>query len=66
MPKGKPLSSKLSVEDGDIVFFAAGPWESSCNILGRTRLEAAALLEKRGAKLIPKIGNFLWVIDFLS
>ena len=59
------LESKLSVEDGDIVFFAAGPWESSCNILGRTRLEAAALLEKRGAKLRdPKDWKFLWVIDF--
>ena len=59
------LGSKLSVEDGDIVFFAAGPWESSCNILGRTRLEAAALLEKRGAKLRdPKDWKFLWVIDF--
>ena len=59
------LRSKLSVEDGDIVFFAAGPWESSCNILGRTRLEAATLLEKRGAKLRdPKDWKFLWVIDF--
>jgi aspartyl-tRNA synthetase len=59
------LKSKLKVGDGDIVFFAAGPWESACNILGRTRLESATLLEKRGAKLRdPKDWKFLWVIDF--
>jgi len=59
------LKEKLAVEDGDIVFFAAGPWESSCNILGRVRLEAATLLEKRGQTLRdPKDWKFLWVIDF--
>jgi len=59
------LREKLTVEDGDIVFFAAGPWESSCNILGRVRLEAATLLEKRGQSLRdPKDWKFLWVIDF--
>ena len=55
----------LEVGDGDIVFFAAGGWESSCNILGRIRLEAATLLEKRGQQLRdPKDWKFLWVIDF--
>ena len=59
------LKIKLKVEEGDIVFFAAGAWESSCNILGRIRLEAAALLEKRGRALrLPKDWKFLWVIDF--
>mgnify|MGYP001572305378 FL=1 len=59
------LKQRLSVEDGDIVFFAAGPWETSCNILGRVRLESATLLEKRGQKLRdPKDWKFLWVIDF--
>ena len=59
------LKEKLAVEDGDVVFFAAGPWESSCNILGRVRLEAATLLEKRGQSLRdPKDWKFLWVIDF--
>ena len=52
------LKIKLKVEEGDIVFFAAGAWESSCNILGRIRLEAAALLEKRGQHCVfPRIGN---------
>ncbi|HAW97323.1 MAG TPA: aspartate--tRNA ligase [Opitutae bacterium] len=59
------LKNRLAVEDGDIVFFAAGPWESSCNILGRTRLEAATLLEKRGQVLRdPRDWKFLWVVDF--
>ena len=59
------LREKLAVEDGDVVFFAAGAWESSCNILGRVRLEAATLLEKRGESLRdPKDWKFLWVIDF--
>ena len=59
------LKEKLAVEDGDIIFFAAGPWESSCYILGRVRLEAATLLEKRGQTLRnPKDWKFLWVIDF--
>ena len=59
------LKTKLEVGDGDIVFFAAGGWDSSCNILGRIRLEAATLLEKRGQQLRdPKDWKFLWVIDF--
>ena len=59
------LRTNLSVEDGDIVFFAAGEWESSCNILGRIRLESATLLEKRGIlNRSSKDWKFLWVIDF--
>lgn len=59
------LKDKLEVGDGDIVFFAAGGWESSCNILGRIRMETAILLEKRGKQLRdPKDWKFLWVIDF--
>jgi aspartyl-tRNA synthetase len=34
--------------EGDMVFFAAAPWEQACAILGRIRLEAAQLLVKRG------------------
>ena len=59
------LKNKLEVGNGDIVFFAAGGWESSCNILGRIRLETATLLEKRGKqKRDPTDWKFLWVIDF--
>ena len=59
------LAKHLKIEEGDIVFFAAAPWDRACAILGRTRLEAAALLEARGRLTIPKNQyNFLWVVDF--
>lgn len=59
------LTRRLSIEDGDIVFFAAAEWEKACAILGRIRLDAAALLQKRGKlTLRPDDWRFLWVIDF--
>lgn len=55
------LIRKMNLEEGDIVFFVAGPWESTCTILGRVRLEVAAMMEttKNSGAL-----NFLWVVDF--
>ncbi len=59
------LSERLSLENGDIVFFAASKWEQACSILGRIRLECAELLKKRGRLDIPADQfNFLWVVDF--
>jgi aspartyl-tRNA synthetase len=59
------LAQKLGIAEGDIVFFAAAPWEKACAILGRLRLEAAALLQKRGRMEIrPDDWKFIWVIDF--
>ncbi len=59
------LTAKLQIADGDIIFFAAAPWERACAILGRTRLEAAQLLVKRGKLTIrADQWNFLWVVDF--
>ncbi|MDB6168070.1 MAG: aspartyl-tRNA synthetase [Verrucomicrobia bacterium] len=59
------LTARLAIADGDIVFFAAAPWEKACAILGRLRLEAAALLQKRGKlSLRADDWKFLWVIDF--
>ena len=59
------LTRELGIADGDIVFFAAAPWEKACAILGRIRLEAANLLQARGRmKLRPDDWKFLWVIDF--
>jgi aspartyl-tRNA synthetase len=59
------LTATLGVAEGDIVFFAAAPWEKACAILGRLRLEAAALLQKRGKLTIRHDDwKFLWVIDF--
>jgi aspartyl-tRNA synthetase len=43
----------------------AAPWEKACAILGRIRLDCAALLQKRGKLSIrPDDWRFLWVIDF--
>jgi aspartyl-tRNA synthetase len=59
------LTTTLGVSEGDMIFFAAAPWEKACAILGRIRLEAAALLQARG-KLTVKADDwkFLWVVDF--
>ena len=59
------LTEKLGVTEGDMIFFAAAPWEKACAILGRIRLEAAALLQKRGKLTIRHDDwKFLWVVDF--
>ena len=59
------LTRQLDPAEGDIIFFAAAPWEKACAILGRIRLECAALLQKRGKLSLPaNQWNFLWVVDF--
>ena len=55
------LIKKVNLEEGDIVFFVAGPWESTCTILGRVRLECAAMM---GTLKDSTALNFLWVVDF--
>lgn len=59
------LREKMGMDTGDILFFAAAPWEQACSILGRIRLEAAALLRKRGKlEYADDDFRFLWVTDF--
>jgi len=59
------LIETLGIEEGDIIFFAAAEWERACTILGRVRLDSAALLQKRGkVELRPDDWKFLWVIEF--
>jgi len=55
------LRSKLQIEDGDCIFFAADKWEIACEVLGRIRLRVAEI-----QKLIPEseVWDFLWVTDF--
>jgi len=55
------LQSKLNIDEGDCVFFAADKWEIACEVLGRLRLRIAEM-----QKLMPAGGiwNFLWVTDF--
>ena len=53
--------AKLNIEEGDIVFFAAGSRESVSTILGRVRVEAANMMELVKDSTVY---NFLWVVDF--
>ena len=59
------LASKLAIQEGDLILFAAGPWLSACEILGRIRLYAADILRAQGKLTIPaERYDFLWVVDF--
>jgi len=60
-PEKTALQSKLNIEEGDCVFFAADKWEVACEVLGRLRLRVAEMQE-----LMPprEIWDFLWVTDF--
>jgi aspartyl-tRNA synthetase len=59
------LASKLKVEEGDLILFAAGEWLSSCEILGRIRTHLAEVLSGLGKLFLdPNAWNFLWVKDF--
>ena len=53
--------AKLNLEEGDIVFFAAGKRESVSTILGRVRVEIAEMM---GLVKDSTAYNFLWVVDF--
>ncbi len=55
------VTAKMNLEEGDIVFFAAGSRESVSTILGRVRSECAVMMEllKNNTAF-----NFLWVVDF--
>jgi aspartyl-tRNA synthetase len=55
------LRSKLEIEEGDCVFFAADKWEIACEVLGRIRLRIAEI-QKLTAK--SEQLDFLWVTDF--
>ena len=57
----KALQSKLKVEEGDCVFFAADKWDIACEVLGRIRLRVAEIQKLVSEK---EIWDFLWVYDF--
>ncbi len=55
------LRTKLNIEPGDLILFAADQWEPACDVLGRIRMEVCALknlLEGNDAL------DFLWVTEF--
>ncbi len=59
------LRAKLQIEEGDCIFFAAGKWETACEVLGRIRLRIAEIQGLTSVK--RQCGSdldFLWVTDF--
>ena len=69
------LQSKLNIEEGDCVFFAADKWNVACEVLGRLRLRIAEMQDLHGRRDRACPGrersrrrradwDFLWVIDF--
>ena len=53
------LREACAVEPGDLLLFAAGSWQLTCEILGGMRVHMAKALE------LPLEGHdFLWVVDF--
>ena len=55
------LTSKLQMEEGDLILFAADKWEVACEVLGRLRLRISEF-----QKLTEGLDalDFLWVTDF--
>lgn len=59
------LTSKLQIQEGDLILFAADQWLNACEILGKIRLYCAEILKAQGKLRIPAGQfNFLWVIEF--
>jgi len=61
------LQSKLKIEEGDLVLFAADKWEIACEVLGRIRLRIAEIQDLSCTSVKGQSGSdldFLWVTDF--
>jgi aspartyl-tRNA synthetase len=59
------LKTRLAIEEGDLILFAADQWLNACEILGKIRLYCADVLKSQGKLTIdPKRFDFLWVIEF--
>ena len=63
------LRTRLQIEEGDCIFFAAGKWEIACEVLGRIRLRIAEIQGLTSVKRWSGADSgsdldFLWVTDF--
>ncbi len=59
------LKTKLAIEEGDLILFAADQWLNACEILGKIRLYCADVLKSQGKLSIPADRfDFLWVVEF--
>lgn len=55
------LRTKLGIEPGDLILFAADAWADACEVLGRIRLAVADLRDLLAGNTDL---DFLWVTDF--
>ena len=59
------LQTKLEIQEGDLILFAADEWLNACEILGLIRNYCREILEARGKLTVDKDRfDFLWVVDF--
>jgi len=59
------LASKLAIQEGDLILFAADQWLTACEILGKIRLYVADILRAQGKlTILADRFDFLWVVDF--
>ena len=59
------LKTKLGIEEGDLILFAADQWLNACEILGKIRLYCADILKAQNKLTIDSNRfDFLWVVDF--
>ncbi|HEY2714225.1 MAG TPA: aspartate--tRNA ligase [Chthoniobacterales bacterium] len=54
------LTSRLQIEEGDLILFAADSWQVACEVLGRLRLRVAELQSLTNNEQL----DFLWVTEF--
>src|SRR5258706_3619095 len=47
------LKTRLAVEEGDLILFAADQWLNACEILGKIRLYCAEVLKAQGKLTVP-------------
>ncbi len=55
------LTEALAIEEGDLILFGADKWTTVCDVLGRLRLEVAAM--QNGLEGNTEL-DFMWVTDF--
>ena len=59
------LTTRLKIEEGDLILFTADQWLVACEILGKIRLYCADVLKGQGKLNVSADQfNFLWVIEF--
>ena len=54
------LEKRLTIEEGDLVLFAADEWAIACEVLGRVRLRIGEVRSLANTEQL----DFLWVTDF--